>query len=177
MRTLFVLMVVTSVVHAQPPGLTDPDAALAPPGMVAPIQEDEMIPGEPSYWYQTALLDVGVIAAMSLTFEAESEELLIATLALYGLGGPIVHAAHGHRGRAVGSLVLRAGLPIIGGYALAEVSEDGLEGFLIGFAVGMGTAMIIDSAVLARGTPAKRRVAPTVTPLAGGASVGVTGSF
>jgi len=175
MRTLFVLVVFVSAARAEPPGLTEP--VLAPPSSVAPIEPvEDTTAGEPSYWHQTALLDVAAVGAMALAIEAESSELVIGSLIAYAITGPTVHAMHHHGGRAVGSLLLRVSLPIVGGFAFDQTG-NGYEGFLIGFAVGMGTAMIIDSALLARGTPAKPRVAPMMAPVAGGGTVGIRGAF
>lgn len=109
-----------------------------------------------SYGLQILGVDAAVIAGASLT---KSSEVGVGG---YLLGGPLVHLAHGHAGRALGSAALRAGLPLGGaliGSAIGESRCDsetdpelfcGLGEVAAGFIVGVATASIVDAAVLAR---------------------------
>jgi hypothetical protein len=80
-------------------------------------------------------------------------------LAGYSLGGPTVHWAHGNVGTGFASLGLRVGLPLTGallGAAAADCGSGGggefcgLGEVAVGLLLGMGAAIAIDSAVLAR---------------------------
>jgi len=76
------------------------------------------------------------------------------------LGGPIVHAAHGHWGRAGASLGLRIGAPLVGatlggglGLAASSGGKDALDAIvtaIIGAGVGYVAAAAIDIIYLAR---------------------------
>jgi hypothetical protein len=120
-------------------------------------------------------------------------ELLLALSGLsYVFTPPVIHAAHGRVGTSFASAGLRVGLPIAGvmiGTASADCGNDsgslcGLDSAVIGFSVGVLSAIAIDAAFLAWDSEpesARRaqrvRLAPAVTPLTDGASAGVAGSF
>jgi hypothetical protein len=96
----------------------------------------------------------------------------------YILGGPIVHGFHDEGGRMGVSLALRLGLPILlayGGASLAQANSrcraddddcDGgaLGGALLGFGLGVATAMVIDTAVIARPIEVRRPPSATWAP-------------
>lgn len=76
----------------------------------------------------------------------------------YVLGGPMVHAANGGGAKVLGSLALRAGLPL-GGALLGAAATNcdnsdellcGLGEIAIGALIGVVTATTIDAAVLAK---------------------------
>jgi hypothetical protein len=110
----------------------------------------------------------------------------------YVLASPIIHGLHGGGvGRSLGSVALRAGLPVLGGViGGASVScggsDDGdcgweeLGGIALGGLIGVGAAIVIDDFGLA---VEERHVsgpmwAPTVAPsAAGGMTFGVAGTF
>mgnify|MGYP003379932670 CR=1 FL=1 len=120
-------------------------------------------------------------------------------LATYVLGGPIVHAVHGHGGKAGIDLAVRLGAPAVGmaigaGIGCATFScgkgEFSAIGAVIlggvGAGVGVLTAVVIDAAVLANepAAPAKAKpwngkatFTPQVSALPGGGAVGVGGAF
>jgi len=105
---------------------------------------------------------IGVLAASAAIDSASSDDTFANGLAYAGLGGlvlggPIVHAAHGHWGRSGVSLAMRVVLPVVGasiGGAMADCQKDeflcGLGEVAIGYMVGQATAITLDAAVLAR---------------------------
>jgi hypothetical protein len=175
---------------ATPPGMTPPSHETAvPPLPQASADSDE---GE-RYGHYMLLADA---ATMSMSIAAESGELFLAS---YLLTGAVVHFANGEVGRGLGSIGLRAGLPLVGGLAGAAAADGcsgelcGLGHIAVGMMLGMGTALVVDWVALARksgperrhskGTPTMFRFAgvranPTLAPTRkGGLAMGLTGSF
>jgi len=114
-----------------------------------------------SHWYgwQTLATDGAslllMVAAASASDAPGSEEMAWLALGGYLGGGPIVHLAHGEPARALGSLALRGGLPILTGVVGSQLedcspSSDfcGLGGAVLGGMAGILTAIVIDSALL-----------------------------
>lgn len=112
------------------------------------------------YGYQVAAPDVvgGVLVLAAAQSEAWGTAALgVATILL---GGPIVHAAHGHWGRAGASLGLRVGAPLLGvslGAGLGASGGGGGKGSLdaityaiVGAGLGYVVAATVDIAYLAR---------------------------
>lgn len=98
-----------------------------------------------SEWYGWQIL--GADAAV-FTTAAVTENGVIA-LGWVG-SGAVVHAAHGHTGRAVGSVAMRTAFPLLG-LMLGAASAHGCTGewcgvgpALAGGLVGMGTAEVVD---------------------------------
>jgi len=83
-----------------------------------------------------------------------ADGLRYAALGGYLLAGPVVHVQHGHPGRAIVSLFLRAALPVAGAYigrSSATCTGDllcGLGETAAGFVAGTAVASIIDVALL-----------------------------
>jgi hypothetical protein len=115
-------------------------------------------PPAQSQWYGWQIL--GIDAAT--VFAAGAAPNAVAPVAPYILlgSGPAVHLAHGHPGRALGSALLRAGLPAAGlfiGAASANCSQSniddddlcGLGEAIVGGLVGVASAEIIDAGFLA----------------------------
>jgi hypothetical protein len=81
----------------------------------------------------------------------------------YAFGAPVVHLVHEHPERALISLLLRGGLPLLFGAIGAEVEdcfEDeffcGVGGAVLGGLAGVTTAIVVDAAVLTHeNVPAK----------------------
>jgi len=137
------------------------------------------------YGYQTLLVDGASIAALFANPGLGAGGLI--------LGGPAVHTANGHVGKAFGSLGLRVGAPIAGimaGAALEGAASGGcsdewgcLGGAAIGFFVGGVSAIVIDSAVLANDdVPASERgpsiaLKPTISIGKRDLAAGLTGWF
>jgi hypothetical protein len=112
------------------------------------------------YGYQVAAPDVG--GWLLVLVGAQSDAWGTAALGVGGilLGGPIVHAAHGHWGSAGKSLGLRVGAPLVGatlGAGLGVASGGGGKGSLdaityaiVGAGIGYVAAAAIDIIYLAR---------------------------
>jgi hypothetical protein len=100
----------------------------------------------------------------------------VGSVMMYGLGAPIVHFAHGRIGAGFGDLGIRVGMPVILGFfgamvgagtyqqtscntaadsfcdlgnALGQVAAAA-EGAMVGGLIGIGGAVAIDAAVIAR---------------------------
>jgi hypothetical protein len=112
------------------------------------------------HWYgwQTLTAD-GFALTCAFTSAAVGPAVGAVAIATYVLGGPIVHASHGRWGAAAGSLALRVGLPVtfaLIGHELdqCKASDDsdvcGAGGPALGLVLGIGAAIAVDSAVLAR---------------------------
>ncbi|HEX4404316.1 MAG TPA: hypothetical protein VH560_05780 [Polyangia bacterium] len=180
---------------------------------VASARADDSSPAEaapPSsdgYRLQTFAVDASSLA-LFMGFQRENSgegdghlgrELLLGALGGYLLGGPIIHAAHGHGGRAIADFFLRAALPVLGaviGDAASKPSCHGAEypcgitQTATGFVVGAAAAAVIDIALLsgpgAAQPPAERvasrarsswTLAPSVAASSTLALVGVGGRF
>lgn len=131
-----------------------PSSVTAPPRTDLPAAGDERW-----YGWQIVTIDSAVaLAGMAGAF-ASSEEMAILSLTGYLAGGPVVHMANGQRRRALGSLGLRAGLPLLA----ALVGSTLIEGHCAGddwdcslnetagpLVVSAFVASSIDSLVLAR---------------------------
>jgi hypothetical protein len=88
-----------------------------------------------------------------------SKPLFVASAATYVLASPVIHAANGRGGPAVGALGLRVFAPVsLGLLGIAAGAGFGdrrnwgtpLIGGLVGFGVGVLAAMVIDAAAIAR---------------------------
>jgi hypothetical protein len=114
-----------------------------------------------------------------------------AALAVYGLGAPVVHVAHGRYGVALGSLGLRVGLPVLGGlvtWKMAGCAGGDLCGLaaIPGAVFGAASAIAIDASALAwerlgAERPSDSSSAPSVSavvhPRGSGGSVSLAGRF
>ena len=138
---------------------------LAPPSMVAPRDRATSPPaaaaGSQWYGWQVLISDAAVFSFAGITGDAR--------IAYGWVGsGAIVHWGHGNIGRGLASAALRVGLPIVGLY-LGAASASGCHGdwcglgeVVVGGLIGMGSAELIDVALLAHDsapTPAAARAA------------------
>jgi len=166
--------------------------------MVSPSPVAEQPASTPyvhSYRLQTLAADglalVFVLAA-SGTHGTDADHYAQLALGTYLLGGPIVHAAHGRTGRALGDLGLRIAIPVVAAYIGAglgsrnngcgggdycDEGDGALAGAALGLVGGMLTASIIDSALLAKGDERPQTITPTIAPTQGGMSFGVAGAW
>lgn len=160
-----------------------PSDALPP---MVPDLETEAHPGATEtswYGWQPLLIDtvstaLGVGEGLLLvkassgdpSFSPAGTALLLAPGVLGGLGylfgGPTVHWLHARVGTGFLSLGLRVGLPLAGlglGALIPGIAgRENLAGALVGTAVGMGTAMVVDDAFLAKETvPTVPRTIPS----------------
>jgi hypothetical protein len=124
------------------------------------------------YGYQTLATD-GVALALLIPAAgggAGTSGFGVGSLAMYGLGAPIVHFAHGQIGKGFLDLGLRAAIPIattgiglgIGSAipannqnAWLDTNNHALEGGAIGLVLGPIIAVVVDAAVLANEPAAK----------------------
>ena len=132
----------------------------------------------------TFLVGFGVAAGRSNN-DATETVFASACAGAYFLGGPIVHAAHGNWGRAAGSLGLRVGAPFVGsllGLVIASSTDSSFDDSAgmgaVGALVGIGTAVVLDAAVLGYETVQDEPVVmPAMSTGKNGTWVGVTGRF
>ena len=167
-----------------------PRAATVPLPPTVPTQST---PHELTSWYgsQTLATDAAAFALLvpaavagAQNNDMAAESLVYTALGSYVMGAPIVHAAHGNWGRALGSLGLRIAAPIAGAFLGAAIEDCsggdfcGAAGGVVGLAVGAGTAIALDAAVIARETVS---VGPAVTPVVvtgkDGTWLGLSGRF
>jgi hypothetical protein len=145
-----------------------------------------------SYAGEIILGDIAAVAASALLV-SKTDAGLAATLP-WLLVSPAIHGIHGNPESSGFSLLLHAGLPITFGFVGYELDSAncapdewfcGLGGAVIGGAIGMLSATIIDAAVLAR-RPATRAasrqsrwsVVPTASIATNGTpNVGLLGTF
>jgi hypothetical protein len=168
-------------------------SALTVPAIAAAddTTEERLTHAHPTEWYGWQILtsDAATLATTLVLFNVEKNENVAGTnfYAGYLLGGPIVHAAHGNLGTAVGSLAVRAGMPIAGTFvgcaAYGDQSEmlGCLPGAALGFLIGMGGAIAIDASALAyrdaKPKPKSFEVLPSANMSKTGATFGLQGSF
>jgi len=183
-----------------------PAAAQTVPGQ--PDATDHATSGEPAeraswYGYQTLAADAAAVAMGVIAGETRSSGLAMGAVSAYAVGGPAVHALHHRRLAVLGSLGMRIFLPVLvseAGAATADCSprvvndEDCAFGErMLGFAIGIAAAMVIDDAVIAwewkpvpaSDRPAARAPSPSAGLTAmsavptrdGGATLVLTGLF
>ncbi|MBI5536709.1 MAG: hypothetical protein HY898_28575 [Deltaproteobacteria bacterium] len=142
-------------------------AAPTPAPARSPVYLDSLPPPkrlqEPgSHWYGWEIILSDVASLSVLGIGAASGDDAGASMGISILGyvfvPPTLHLAHNNYGRAGLSLLTRIGFPVVGaliGYEDENCSSSsdrscGSDGAVIGGIVGLGTAMILDAALLAR---------------------------
>ena len=136
------------------------------------------------YGWQTLATDGAALTSIVLgVTQRDGDPLLALGLGGYLLGAPTVHLVHDRVGTGLASLGLRVGAPLTGmmlGAAATDcsnASDDhdfagcGEEEGAWGFVLGVGAAIAIDAAVLAREParrPARERTSATRPRLAPG---------
>jgi hypothetical protein len=159
------------------------------------------------YGWQTLLADAGVIALWSAAYAVDEAKygssspqsydvgtnLLVASgVAVYFLGGPAIHWAHGHGRKGLGSLGLRVGLPLgglIAGALLGSVACGSSDNEFVpcpvvigalGFLGGAVAAPVVDAAVVAREPvtePTGSQLQAAFVPSGGGGTFVLAGRF
>jgi len=191
-----VLAVISRVASASPPGLTE----VTPPGLTPPGGELTPPPVPPrveSYRAQTLVAD-GIAAGLMITaFDVDNDSsaaLAKLSIITYVFGAPLVHLTKDRGRRALGSITMRIGLPIVGGmlgHAMAakptcEAYYDSCETELYteelayGVLAGVIAASALDAIYLAKGDPpAKPQAAwtPVARATQNGFALGVSGTF
>ncbi|WP_438005906.1 hypothetical protein WME89_45830 [Sorangium sp. So ce321] len=154
-------------------------------------------PATKTVWYgwQHLLVALGSLVILPVGAGSESGALIMVGIGGFALGGPVTHWANGNVGKGFISLGLNAGGAFGGsmiGVAIGS-SGDGWEalgGFLVGGALGLFAANIVDIAAFEyeeRGTAEsydyirvrspRLRLAPQVGLAPGGATFGLGGAF
>jgi hypothetical protein len=189
MTRILVVLALARVAAAEPPGLT-----VAPPGLAPVVELPAPPPLEPSYRGQTAIVDGVALGLFFIAISTNDEPVGYLSLGAYVGGAPLVHLAHHRPGHAAGSLALRVGLPFVGGLLGEKLGEqtqcsginDGTcasggryERMGLGIIGGMIAAMVIDTAVLAKGdeAPAPASWSPAIAARRDGITLGFSGSF
>jgi hypothetical protein len=171
---------------------TDYGGGFDPPWTEEPMVERSW------YGWQTLLSDAVSVGLMVSAANGHADERGSVGAFGYALGGPIIHLAHGHAGKAGGSLGLRLGAPVVGvliGFGIDDCErtnghrEDewcGFEGAIGGFIVGIALAVLVDAAVIANedveaGVPHRAetgvRLRPDIRVANNRAQLSLAGSF
>jgi hypothetical protein len=126
-------------------------------------------PAEPEverrwYGWQTLVSDAISVVLLAAAVDSGGDEdgvqggLAGIGILGYAVGAPLVHAGHGHAGKALGSVSLRIVAPIAGafvGFGMADCdgydqeSYCGLDAAAEGFLLGALAAVVIDAGVIA----------------------------
>ncbi len=142
-------------------------------------------PKPKSRWYGWQTLATDGAATMMLFAAADSRDgagLAYGSLAMYNLGAPIVHFAHGNFGRGLGSLAVRS-LPSVLIFGEPHRVDDR---FLLFTVLSVPAMIAVDAAALARddeepapqpSTPYGVQIAPTASATKNGGVVGLAGVF
>ena len=164
----------TGSVSAARAGEPAPSSSPSSPAASAPS------PHERWYGYQTLLADAGALAVLVAGVAAHDrgtgQGIQIAAGAVYVVGGPLVHLAHGRAQASLGSLGLRVGVPLAGGLigigvAALAPDDDGDE-YVVGTALGVlggaAGAVALDAMLVAwerdpRGAPEPAASVPTAS--------------
>ena len=139
---------------------------LAPPGAVpaAPVVDDQTVETTSSYRWQIAAADTALV---TLVLVGHERTVRLGAL-LYLVDGLAIHAAHREPDRAVLSVLLRAGLPFVAAYAgsaLCHCADDEADGgAILGFGLGIMTAMITDAVLIAQPVTVRRPRTTAWTP-------------
>ena len=143
------------------------------------------------YGWQIGLLDTAAFLMVVSAAGSDSGGLAVVGGGTYLLGGPSVHAARGHAGRALGSLALRVGLPLLGAQILQSGSscdpefedscgDDDMGRKIVGGMAGVLAAGVIDWFILGKEEHkvGSARLQPSIAPTpGGGGQIGLMGVF
>ena len=126
------------------------------------------------------------------SYELGTNLLVASGVAVYFLGGPAIHWAHGHGRKGLGSLGLRVGLPLgglIAGALLGSVACGSSDSEFVpcpvaigalGFLGGAVAAPVVDAAVVAREPvtqPKGPQLQAAFVPSGGGGTFVLAGRF
>jgi hypothetical protein len=132
-----------------------------------------------------------VMDGVAVVLVAAGEDSSLIGIPLYVLGPPIVHMTKGRPGRAVASLAMRVGLPLLGVVIGDSIPQDcGPTGdcmtapsmnVVIGLGTGIVAASALDAIFLARGDEPSAKLKTSWQPVAhstrGGFALGIAGQF
>lgn len=169
-------------------GVRGPESGYGSPEATAPPRPSDAPPlprrmKRRSYGYQTLLSDV--FAGLLLAAGHGDDTVYAVGLGIYLGGGPLIHALHGHEGKAVGSLALRGAGPllIVAGSQSTGTSSDDDVGLIALGVLAIPAAVVLDAAALAREEvpddteSAHLRVSPFVLPHGSGAGLSIGGEL
>jgi hypothetical protein len=186
---LLVILSIPSVAFAQDP----PERIPLVPVASAPAEADEATsPADRVYYrWQSFGVDLAALGMFALAGKYNSDPIGYAGLGTYALGTPILHLAHGHPGRALGSAALRIVAPVAVGtvvyYAQGSCSPSvddcdlghGIFAVYGAVLTGVLVAVLDDAAFsydeVARASGPIWNLSAAPTP--GGFNVGVSGTF
>lgn len=145
---------VARVLVADPEVATKVASPVGKSGVVTQLAEANIdIPAAPStrriwYGYQPLISDGISIALIALS--ADNIDPLILGALSYTFAPGVIHLLHDDGGKALGSIGLRLGLPILGGLLVPRGSseEEYPSATDVVFSVAILTAMVVDSSVL-----------------------------
>jgi hypothetical protein len=168
------------------------------PGLVTPSQhassEDSAKPAAPDdYLAQTIVADATGVALMTIGFVGLHHDfnsdvyggLVVAGVATSTFASPVIHLAHGRKGRAGGSYLVRsigatfgtfAGMATACSNGLAVLGECGVGRIFMGGAAGLALGGVVD-ALFFHDDESPRHWAPIVAPTPGGTNVGFATAF
>ena len=129
-------------------------------GLVAAAARPARAGDGETYRGTMVIVDATSVALLAGAAAGEAPAALFVGFAGYGLGSPIVHAAHGRWGTAGLALGARVGLPALAAVIGCGAGQSGRHGRLggalscigggmLGVAVGVVAGVVIDYAVLA----------------------------
>ncbi len=172
-----------------------PPTAFVPPKRTPKKERPDWVKPIGTEWYGLRILAADALA-FGFAYPTDG-----ATLVVVPLAAPTLHLMHGEPGKAGISFLLRAGIPLAIGYGMLNFNrENELQGdertfsdreVVTAMAIGMSVGVIYDLIaarrdVFADELPASERrpgrrmrwsLTPTVSPLEGGAVVGLGGTF
>ncbi len=148
----------------------------------------------PAYRFPVGLVSYSGLVLTVVGGVTGSPDVAIVGVGVGTLGGPIVHLSYGEPLRALGSLGLHVGLPLLGGFVGAMSQRGCTEhdagwpcatvGVFVGGTLGMAAASVLDVVLAGERAPSEASpVRPTVATLRGpdgapvGATLGVSGVF
>jgi len=165
------------VYAAPPPGSGPPVYYYAPPPgyEYAPLR-----PKRTWYGWQTLATDGAAFMLLYGAGRSRNSDMAYGSLAVYSLGAPIVHMAHGNPGRGLFSLAVRS-LPALTIFGDKSSRNDDM---LLLTILSVPAMIAIDAAALAREDEEPRpapshgvRVVPMASANARGGTVGLSGIF
>jgi hypothetical protein len=149
-------------------------------------------PNQCTKWYGVPILtmDLAAMVLGSIGVGSSSTGLILGSVGLFTLGGPIVHFSNSQIATGFGSLGLRISAPSVGGLVSflvcnSHCTGDGCWGCIIigglGIFSGMLFASVVDNVVLARKPVRRARfslsVYPTYQPTSSSKGLALVGSW
>lgn len=172
-----------------------PAAADTPPPLTRVSGEREVVYGGATLTFDANAAGFAIAGLVSVNRERQQEILVAVATVLFVAGPPTVHLFHREPGKALGSLGLRIGLPVIGALVGERLRPSDVEcesyksdgvgcprrlstGPLVGAGIGAAAAIALDALLLARTRVSEpRTITPQVAASGLAFSFGVAGAF